>query len=89
MFRRKRKLLPTTLPDTHGANYLNVPADPVVLYHPVLGQVVVLVPAPAPDFLPDESVFVEGVKCFDLSDIDFIPSFYYRRDDSLLGYVKT
>jgi hypothetical protein len=69
-------------------NYLGVSADPVVLYHPTLGQVVALVEAPAPEFLPDEAVFQDGVKLFDLADANVVPSYYYKRVESHYGYVR-
>lgn len=86
---KKHHRLVTTLPVGHPLNYINVEADPVVIYHPTLGQVVVLVEAPAPYFLPDQLVFVEGVRVFDLADVDVVPSYYYQRTEEALGYYRT
>jgi len=86
-FTRKPKRLATTLPINHSLNYLGTEADPVVIYHPTLGQVLMLVPAPAPEFLDNSEVFVEGVKVFDLADAGVIPSYYYKSHS--LGYIRT
>lgn len=86
-FKRKRKLQ-TTLPPAHPLNYLGVDADPVVLYLPVYGQVLMLVEAPAPKFIPNQEVYVEGRKLFDIADADVIPSYYYKRIESHDGYLR-
>lgn len=85
---RRKKRLQTTLPATHPLNYLGVPADPVVLYLPVYGQVLIIVEAPAPEFLGTQDIYTEDRKLFDLTDADVIPSYYYRKQIELNGWIR-
>lgn len=77
----------TTLEATDPLNHLNVPADPVVLYHDLLGQIVILVPAPAPDFIT-ESYFGSGIPCFDIDECGMVPSYFYRKNPEYAGWDK-
>lgn len=86
-FTRKRKLQ-TTLPATHPLNYLGVPVDPVVLYLPVYGQVLIIVEAPAPEFLSMQDIYTQDRKLFDLTDADVVPSYYYRKQIELNGFIR-
>ena len=86
-FKPKEKFS-TTLPVTHPMNYLGTPADPVVMYLPIHGQVMLLVPAPAPAFLSNEDIYTHDRKLYALQDVDVIPSAYYKRDEPRNGYVR-
>lgn len=83
-----RKKIKTTLPPGHPLNYLGVDADPIIMYLPVHGQVLLLVEAPAPKFIHKSDVYVEGRKLFDIADAAVIPSYYYKRVEELDGYVR-
>lgn len=79
IFKRKRYSL--TLQENDPRNYLTVAADPVVIPHPILGKILILVPAPAPDYIDDSwFMYSEQILAHDIETSGMIPVAFYRRE---------
>ena len=78
----------TTLKASDPHNTLNVSADPVVIPYGVLGRILFLIEAPAPDFIPDKYFQHNSIEAFDPDTIDLVPTAYYKRSELKRGFVK-
>ena len=81
--------LNTTLTALDPRNGLGVDADPIVLYHDTLGQILILLPTPAPDWLPGDFFERNHVVAYDLAESGIIPKYFYARDNVYSNWYRT